>query len=453
MTTGMKLPAQMLRESSGVGGVSGRWREDAPPASEHTQLSTEHETDVAIVGGGIAGLSVAYHLAEMGIQCAVLEAEEIGEGATGRSGGIIASLPVRHSPGELIEKYGEQRGRKLITLFGDSGKYTFSLISRHQLQCYANSSGFLAPGKAGKNLLRLQNLSAQWQSFGYDIQYLNEPTTSSLSGLGFYGGALLDVNGGSLNPLAYAEELARVSVQYGAQIFRKSPVTGVSRNSDRWHLTTAKGSVTARHVLFCAGEGNGSLHPGLKRSTIPLNVFEFATAPLGSDARKTLLPRGHALTDTHANILTLRYDQDGRIITAFPSNMAANQSSRVVAAMRQRLEKVSSVFQGVEIEDVWRGTASICASFLPEVYKTPEGAYVVQACNGRGLALNTILGRDLARCVVEGDDGSAVVSQEKPRSFRPHVIASRVPNFVANLARYRSALGEKVASFIRRTPD
>ena len=127
-------------------GVSARWREDAPLAIKLPSLAEDCDTDTAIVGGGIAGLSLAYHLTTHGINPVVLEAAEIGEQATGRSGGIIASLPARHSPKEMIEKYGDKHGKQLVSLFGESGKYTLSLIAALKLNCSIQPKGFIAPG-------------------------------------------------------------------------------------------------------------------------------------------------------------------------------------------------------------------------------------------------------------------------------------------------------------------
>ena len=71
------------------------WAALAPPAPPTSSLEQSVDVDVAIVGAGFMGLSTALHLAEAGVSTAVLEAERIGFGASGRNTGfVVPSLRV-----------------------------------------------------------------------------------------------------------------------------------------------------------------------------------------------------------------------------------------------------------------------------------------------------------------------------------------------------------------------
>jgi ribulose 1,5-bisphosphate synthetase/thiazole synthase len=67
----------------------GLWERTAPPPPPTDKLVKDKVADVAIVGAGYTGLSTALHLAERGVEVAVLEAAEIGFGAAGRSAGLV----------------------------------------------------------------------------------------------------------------------------------------------------------------------------------------------------------------------------------------------------------------------------------------------------------------------------------------------------------------------------
>src|SRR5689334_12182868 len=79
-----------------VGGASG-WQE---------------RVDVAIVGGGLTGLWTAYHLATQGTRVAVLEARQIGSGASGRAFGQLVPF-LKHSHRKIVADYGAEQGERL----------------------------------------------------------------------------------------------------------------------------------------------------------------------------------------------------------------------------------------------------------------------------------------------------------------------------------------------------
>lgn len=75
-------------------------------------------SDVVVIGSGFTGLSAARSLAKAGMHIVVLEAEEIGAGASSRNGGIVhPTLGV--SAQELISRYGKKRAKDLYNLIFD----------------------------------------------------------------------------------------------------------------------------------------------------------------------------------------------------------------------------------------------------------------------------------------------------------------------------------------------
>ncbi len=85
----------------------------APPAPATQRLEGRRHVAVAVIGAGFTGLSTALHLAETGIDVAVLEAKDIGWGASGRAfGQVVPYLKLGHDA--ILRHYGQERGRLIV---------------------------------------------------------------------------------------------------------------------------------------------------------------------------------------------------------------------------------------------------------------------------------------------------------------------------------------------------
>ena len=419
------------------------WSAVTPAAEGFAALTGIHEADIAIVGGGVAGVSLAYHLAEAGLAPVVLEAATPGSDAAGKSAGIIVSLPVRHSPYEIFEQYGADQGRRLVNMVGESGKCVFSLVQKLGLDCAPQQTGFMAPARTARELERVNKVASEWRSFGYGIQTIDKDAIRRLTGLETYQGALLDPAGGAVNPLAYVRELARAAAERGARVFIDSPVMKLHKNGKGWCLESDNFRVKANKVVLCAGGGNRTLSADLARTVLPFRVFQMATAPLDTNIREVILPENHAMTDVSDNIFSLRYDRDGRLITACPAFMFNNDKSRIVRFVEQRLRNFSPLLEAARVRYLWEGTPWIGRSVLPRVTGLSEGLLAVQACNGRGLAANTILGREVAGFIRQGHAENLNLSIERPDPVRYHGLMSYFPAILINSARLRARLMHK----------
>ena len=83
----------------------------------------------------------------------------------------------------------------------------------------------------------------------------------------------------------------------GAKLFESSAVTGFGRDTGGWRCQTPGGTIRAQRVVLAANGGNAALHPAMRGTTLPLHVFQFATAPLDAGQRQAILPEGGGYTD------------------------------------------------------------------------------------------------------------------------------------------------------------
>jgi len=183
------------------------WAATACAAPETPPLEGECTTDVAVVGGGFTGLSAALHLAEGGARTILLEAAEPGWGASGRNGGqVICGLKL--DPDELIAKYGAERGERLVEFAGGAADLVFDLVSRHEIDCHAERSGWIQGVHATSKMPLAERRAEQWARRGARTEVVSRQRMAELTGTERYAGGWIDHRGGVLQPLSYARGLA-----------------------------------------------------------------------------------------------------------------------------------------------------------------------------------------------------------------------------------------------------
>lgn len=416
------------------------WATTAAPGARHPALNGPIRTRVAVVGGGVVGMSTALHLAEAGVEVTVLDAGQ-DDGRTCASlasGGLIAPQLVRGNPASLCEEHGNDAGGRFVRLVAGAGTYTFDLVRRHGLACDANAAGFVAPFTQGQQEACAQAVS-HWQGWRDDVELLDAAAAERLTGCVGYAGAVLDRSGGAVNPLALAREMGRRASELGARIFAGTRVLGIESLGAQKALRTRGGSVIADVVVLAANGGNMALAPQLVNTVLPLAVREVATAPLPPDLRQRVLPLGHAMTDRGPDIFTIRYDAQGRLVTSATMPWGQTPAS-LERAVNARMRKRIPGWRDMALDHAWTGTAWLNADFQPRYVRIDEATLAVQACNGRGVALAGPIGRDIAGWVRDPREPLSLPVVQ-PRAIAGYVLARRLPNFALGLAAIKGAIG------------
>jgi glycine/D-amino acid oxidase-like deaminating enzyme len=410
------------------------WYAQAPPGPRLAPLEGDARADVAIVGAGILGLSTALHLAEAGTSVVVVEAREPGYGASGRNGGfVVPAFPVL-DPNAVRRALGEENGDALARMVGESADLVFALIRKHAIACDAVQEGWMSPTPVAKLIPRIESRARQWQALGRPARVLDAGEVARMTGTDRYRAALFDPTGGHLDPLAYVRGLARAALGAGARVHGDSPVLRIAP-ARRWRVETARGSVTAEHVLVCtnaSGGASGALMPAVARSVVPLNVYQAATVPLAA-AGRAVMPSNASLSDLRRNLFTIHAARE-RLITGAMAMIQAGALARLPRLMERRMLAHFPALHAAAMEYVWHGTASVTPDFLPRLFELGPGLIAPVACNGRGIGLTTALGRALAAWLLA--PGKAALPLQcvapKPISFYPwarHAPAALLPYY------------------------
>lgn len=414
------------------------WEQGIAPALSLPVLNGQQACDVAVVGGGVAGLSTTLHLAEAGIDVVLLEAGAPGDGASGRSGGLIAPSFITHGPADILRLCGEKDGRRLVDLLGSAGRHCFDLVTRLGIVCDARADGFRIPAHNRRARETLRDHGAQWRAAGHDVRWCDAAGTRAALGSPRYCGSLLFPTGGSLNPLALSRGLARATVEAGGRLFGNSPVRAVRRDGRSMVLDCPEGEVRARQVVLAANGGNPALHPALRNTVMPLGVIEFATAPLDPRQRAMVLADGGCFTDKQPYVFTARLDGAGRLVSAFPEIAFLRSPAVLESEAQRRLARHFPDLGNIVIENLWQGTAWLNISLLPHLVAPEPQVLAIQACNGRGLATNLALGAAVARALACDDFDSLPLRPRPPRALRAAPLARHLPTLLMTLAHLRS---------------
>ncbi len=409
------------------------WTLTARETFEAPRLSGDVRADVAIVGGGILGLSTALALAEAGVSVVVVEAARVSHGASGRNGGLVVPSLPRVSPQAAVAALGAD-GERLVAMVAKGANTVFELIARHGIDCDAVQSGWLNPAHAPSLVEGLRTRCEAWKAAGADVALLGAEETRARVGSQRYHGAILDRSGGHLNPAAYTRGLARAAVAAGAGVFEETPATAIREADGGWVVETPGGTLRARTVLQATNAQPERLHDADTRAVVPLVVYQMVTNVLSDAARAAVLPGGEAMSDTRNNLFSVRWTADGRLGTGgmAPVTQLAG-AARVARTAERRLAEIFPVLEGTVIERTWTGRASLTGDFLPRVMTLGPRRYSVVACNGRGLVLTTNLGRALAAAFAAGDDAPLPLAARQPRPIHARALAAKVPQMLLPL--------------------
>lgn len=382
------------------------------------------------------GLSAALALAETGVSVRVLEAQDIGAGASGRSGGLVVPSLPRIGPDEARAALGEAYGDRLLALVAGGAAATFDLIRRHAIACDARQSGWLHPAHAPALAPRVAARVAAWQAAGARCAWLDAAATQARMGSAAFFGALFDPTGGHLDPLGYTRGLARAAIAAGAVVHAASPVTAIAR-AGAWRLATPRGVLRAASVLQCTNATPPGLPSAAGRavrdSTVPLVVYQVATEILPDAARRAVLAGGEAFSDTRHNLFAGRWTTEGRFVTGGMAALQAGALHRLPGALARRLAANFPALGEVRIASVWRGRAALTGDFLPRLMQPAPGWLAPVACNGRGIVLATVLGPALAAFLRSGDAASLPLPLVPPRPLPLPRLARLLPQLLLPL--------------------
>jgi glycine/D-amino acid oxidase-like deaminating enzyme len=386
--------------------------------------------DLAIVGGGFSGLSTALHAAEKGLSAVVLEAEIIAWGATGRNAGFVVPNFAKRDPNDIVAELGGERGERLIDFAAGSADLVFDLIRRHGIECDAQQSGWIQPAHSPAAFEKAKSRARQWVDRGRPAVVLDRQAVRYVTGADGYFGGWTDESGGVLNPVEYARGLADAAEAAGARIFERSPVRSIDRVGSDWVLATQNGTLRAGKVVVATNAYGGALNPQLARTYFPLKVFQIATEPLSPAVRARLVPGNQCVSDTRRNLFTFRFDADNRLISGGMNIFGLGADDRVPKTIHRRLAEHLNLKDIPPLAYSWSGLAAVEPDFLPHLVDLGPDMIAGFACNGRGIAMTSGMGKILADWAAGAEARDLPIPFAPPAPIPFHRLLRHAPNML-----------------------
>jgi glycine/D-amino acid oxidase-like deaminating enzyme len=374
------------------------WAETAVPAPAYAPLAADQRAEIAVVGAGYSGLSAALYLAEAGRSVAVLEAVQPGWGASGRNGGQV-NPGWKLRPNDVEARYGREQGGRINAMANAACDLVFHLIDWHDIDCDAVRPGYVQGAQSRRGIGFLESWTRQWSARGAAVELLSRHDTVQLLGTEAYLRAMLDTRGGNIQPLSYARGLARAAVDAGARVHGNSPALSLRRDASGWRLTTPNGSLHTDQVLICTNGYTDSIWPGLATVVVPVPSFVAATEPLDNKRLAAILPGRHAVSETRRVQVYYRMDGDGRFVIGGRGHLFDDAQSGDVSHVHAEACRLFPVLADVNWQFHWGGYTAMTLSHAPKLMKLAPGLHAGLGYNGRGVAMATMMGKQLAMAV------------------------------------------------------
>jgi glycine/D-amino acid oxidase-like deaminating enzyme len=376
------------------------WWDAAAPSDGSGEMPAP--ADVAIVGGGYAGLSAALTLRRLGRAVLVLDAERIGWGASSRNGGMVSG-GLKLAGDALERRFGAVQGRVVADAAAASFPFIEQVIAGENIDCDYVRCGRFVPAWTPRHF------AAQAAKAGYLAEITGLPTRMvprsrqrEELGSDHYAGGMVVEATGSLHPGKYARGLADAARRAGAVLRGGVRVASIVPERGGFRVQTSRGELRANQMLVATNgyslHRDGTALPWLARRIVPVASYIIATEPLGAERVKTLFPTLRMVADTKRVLNYFRPSPDGtRVLwggrASFRSNATAPE--RAAPVLWRMMTAVFPELRAVRITHAWTGNVAFTFDGLPHI-GVQEGVHYAAGCQGSGVAMATWLGHQAA---------------------------------------------------------
>ena len=397
-------------------------------------LDGSSDCDVAVVGGGLAGLTAALDLARLGHQVTLLEAKQVGWGASGRNGGqAIHGLACDQSV--IEDQLGLDDARRVWSMSLEALELLQTRMQQFQIDAEWRQGYIGVATNARKGAELMQWADRMAQVYQADFTHIPAADMSRWVASPRYHSGLYDPQSGHLHPLKYALGIARAAAAAGVRIHEETPVTALE-TGPVITLRTARGTLRAKKVLLAGNVYQQGVAEPLERRIMPVGTYIVCSEAMDPALADSLIPTRSAVCDTNFVLDYLRTTNDHRMLYGGRVSYSTVTPPNLAESMRRRMVQTFPQLRDVKVQYAWGGFVDITMNRAPDFGRLRDNLYYLQGFSGHGLALTGLAGRLVAEAMNGDASRFDVFARLKHHDF-PGGRLLRTPALVLGMAWYR----------------
>ena len=368
----------------------------APP------LEGRKTAGIGIIGGGLAGLALALGLAERGARPVVLEAGEVGAGASGRNGGLLSAGFTRDFP-SLCRSLGTAPATRLFRL----GMAALGLVERRiakgAIACRPRY-GVLEASWLDRPRELQAAIARENELFARDLRFWPREQLRQLYCSKRYFDGIFDPKARHLDPLALTRGHARLALAAGARLLERSPALEIARRNGGWRVTTEGGRLDVDRLVLATSAFDRGLHPALGRGLLPIHTYIIVSEPLIGAERNGIQGPYAVFDDRFATgyyrLVEGEREPGPRLLWGGGIGLAAAPTG-LARRLLADLALVYPKLGRIRIAHAWSGPMGFARHRMPVIQKLEPGLWVVSGFGGHGLNTTTMAGEMLAEALLD----------------------------------------------------
>lgn len=410
--------------------VSPFWR--AERIREYPRLTADAQCDVAIIGGGIVGVSAALKISAENSKVMLFERGKIAEGSSGFSAGVI-SLATTVDLRIIETQFGREMAAALYKRLSDAVENTLSQV-RQYMDSDALQKGTSIYAAAKESHLPI--LSAEQEirtEYGMPTKLRSKEQLPAW--LNAFHGALLLENERGVNPVRLLESIAKTANDKGCEIFENTEISAFEHKQDGegyFLLKSGNYTVKARHLLIATGVHGKrwSQKKSLERLLVPVRGDIIVTAPSADVARIVRDEGAIAMWDTYQMLYVyMRYLPDGRILAGGADSPGTGEPL-LKSAKDENIKRLHAViarrhnFPIPPVDCAWQASFSLPADGLPLLKRVEHGANNLVIASTDGLPSGMLLGEVIADIMAgRKNDLMPMLEEQRKRSLEARLLS------------------------------
>ncbi|NQW01910.1 MAG: FAD-binding oxidoreductase [Rhodospirillales bacterium] len=399
------------------------------PSPERPPLNGDITIDILIVGAGYSGLSTGLHLVERGYKVAIIEAAQVGWGASGRNGGQIVN-GLNASLQTIGKRYGADTANFVAGLVQEGGEIIRERIRTYAIECDLKD-GNIITAYTGAHMRELEDRLQLWAGYGINNQeMLDREQLRAQVNSNVYAGGLIDRSGGHMHPLNLALGEAAAFEKLGGVIYEHTPAIHVDTKAAKPVVRTRDGSIICNTLVLCGNAYLGHLVPALTSRVMPVSTQVMATEPLGEERAQDLIPTDVCVEDARYILDYYRLSADKRMLFGGGVVYGGTDPRNIKAKLLPNMNKVFPQLKGVKIDFAWSGNFALSFSRVPQMGRIGNNTYFAHGYSGHGVTGSHTFGRILAEAI-NGDRSRFDVFEKVPWIPFPGGRMFRVPYSMA----------------------